>query len=70
MKGSYETVEVKLEDGVGELTLNRPEQLNSLNQQLRQDLKQAFSELETADIRVLTIRGSGKAFSAGADIEE
>lgn len=56
-------------DGVLSLTLNRPEQLNALTDELSDALAQ---ELEQAgsydDVRVVVIRGAGRAFCAGADI--
>jgi enoyl-CoA hydratase len=56
-------------DGVLSLTLNRPEQLNALTDELSDALAH---ELEQAgsydDVRVVVIRGAGRAFCAGADI--
>jgi enoyl-CoA hydratase/carnithine racemase len=59
-------------DGVGIVTLNRPEHLNAMNDQLSAELHAAVTAL-TADAEVgcLVITGSGtKAFSAGGDIHE
>ncbi|MCW5966982.1 MAG: enoyl-CoA hydratase/isomerase family protein [Blastocatellales bacterium] len=53
-------------------TINRPEKLNALNIQTRAELVDCFNELrDDADIRVVVITGAGgKAFVAGADINE
>ena len=53
------------------MTLNRPEALNALNSQVLSDMSQAFDELQRDDeVRVIVITGAGRAFAAGADIEE
>lgn len=58
------------DDGpVRTLTLNRPEKLNALNDELRAELQHAVDETaEATDIRVVVLRGAGRAFSAGADL--
>ncbi len=60
-----------LTDGVGLITLNRPNALNALNSQL---LAELVSQLEAFDrdplVRVMVLTGSEKAFAAGADIKE
>ncbi|MFC1886642.1 enoyl-CoA hydratase/isomerase family protein, partial [Thermodesulfobacteriota bacterium] len=51
------------------ITLNRPEKLNALSGELRLKLDEAVTEAEeTEDIRVLVIKGAGRAFSAGYDL--
>ncbi len=59
-------------DGVAILTLNRPEQLNAMNQQLSAELHAAVTRLADDDgISCIVITGAGrKAFSAGGDIHE
>jgi enoyl-CoA hydratase len=54
------------------VTINRPEKLNALNIRTRAELVDCFNELrDDADIRVVVITGAGgKAFVAGADINE
>lgn len=54
------------------VTINRPEKLNALNIQTRAELVDCFNELrDDSDIRVVVITGAGgKAFVAGADINE
>ncbi len=57
---------------IGWLILNRPDKLNTFNEQLAMDLENGFREIEgDKDVRVLIITGAGeKAFSAGADLSE
>ena len=57
------------DDHLAVITLNRPEKLNALNAQVRQDLRDAFGELEhDDDVRAVVIHGAGdKAFAAGAE---
>ena len=59
-------------EGVAIITLNRPEQLNAMNQQLNAELHTAVMEAnEDADVGCLVITGAGnRAFSAGGDIHE
>ena len=67
---AYETIEVRVEaEKVGIITLNRPKQLNALNNQLMDELGAALKAFD-ADARIgcTIITGSEKAFAAGADI--
>jgi 2-(1,2-epoxy-1,2-dihydrophenyl)acetyl-CoA isomerase len=68
---SYETVDVRIEDGVAQLTLNRPERLNAWNQQFGDELRQAVLE-DCADpaVRSVLITGAGRGFSSGADLKD
>lgn len=57
--------------GVRRLTLNRPEQLNALSRELVVDLIAQLRRVNAdTDVRVLVIRGNGRAFCAGADLTE
>ncbi len=68
---NYENLLLEREDGIGVIILNRPEQLNTFNSALAAELNQALEELEgEEDIRVIVVKGEGKAFSAGIDINE
>lgn len=59
-------------EGIGIITLNRPEVLNALSLELMNELEDAIETLESSnDVACIIITGSGdKAFSAGADIHE
>ena len=67
---AYETLEVRTEaDKVGVITLNRPKQLNALNDQLMTELGTALKAFDADEkIGCIIITGSEKAFAAGADI--
>jgi enoyl-CoA hydratase/carnithine racemase len=58
-------------DGVAIATLNRPESLNAFRQQTFTDLNAVLEDVRSDDaVRVLILTGSGRAFSAGADLKE
>ncbi|MBI3100497.1 MAG: enoyl-CoA hydratase [Burkholderiales bacterium] len=67
---TYECIEVRTEtDKVGIIQLNRPKQLNALNDQLMDELGQALKAFDTDEkIGCIIVTGSEKAFAAGADI--
>jgi enoyl-CoA hydratase/carnithine racemase len=58
-------------DRVAVLTLNRPEQLNAINRPLLDQLVAGFDRAhESADVDVIVMQGSGRAFCAGDDLLE
>jgi enoyl-CoA hydratase/carnithine racemase len=59
---------VDREGPIAWLTLNRPERLNALTMTMLDQLAAALTELEDSDAKVVVIRGAGRAFSAGYDI--
>src|SRR5689334_23671948 len=66
-----ETVLYERRDALGVLTLNRPHVLNAMNDQLLRDLAGALrAGAADAEARVLVLRGAGRAFCAGADLDE
>ena len=69
---SYEHILVDTEDGVGIVTLNRPDKLNAMNRRLSSELREAVKQLDADDsIGCIVITGAGaRAFSAGGDIHE
>ena len=68
---AYENILVDSKNGVGIITLNRPQALNALNGALIVDLEAALDAFEADDdIGCIVITGSDKAFAAGADIKE
>jgi enoyl-CoA hydratase/carnithine racemase len=78
MREELDTVVVEFDeaDGIGTLTLNRPDSLNAMNGQMREDIETGLEALAERDgeaegvaVRVVIIEGSGeRAFCAGADI--
>jgi enoyl-CoA hydratase/carnithine racemase len=56
---------------VGVITLNRPEQLNTFNSLLAEELHQALVAMDAEPrVRVVLLKGAGKAFCAGIDVNE
>lgn len=68
---AYETLEVRVDDHLCWLTLNRPDSLNAMSRQLVTDLRDFLAALpERRDIRVVIMKGAGRAFCAGLDLKE
>jgi enoyl-CoA hydratase len=68
---TYELILVEKTDGVGLITLNRPQALNALNMQVMFEVTGALHALDLDDeIGCVVITGSQKAFAAGADVKE
>jgi 2-(1,2-epoxy-1,2-dihydrophenyl)acetyl-CoA isomerase len=66
---SFEHVLLSREDGIGVLTLNRPEKLNAFAGRMREEIADAVRGMaDDPDVRVLVVTGAGRAFCAGADI--
>ncbi|RMG58052.1 MAG: enoyl-CoA hydratase/isomerase family protein [Bacteroidetes bacterium] len=67
---TYQTLLLDQSEGITTLTLNRPEVLNALSPQLVQELRQAVAQVAMdRSIRVLVVRGAGRAWSAGVDLK-
>ena len=67
---SYETVIWEQSDGVGRITLNRPETLNAWTPQFGAELKQLVgSEAAEESVRAVLLTGGGRGFSSGADLK-
>lgn len=70
MSGEYTTIRLERRDGVATLTLNRPEQRNSITQAMMTELYAALREVAgDAEVRVLVLRGQGADFCPGADVK-
>jgi enoyl-CoA hydratase/carnithine racemase len=68
---SYSTVIVEYENHVGTITLNRPEQFNTFSSEMATELNQALVQLDNeTKVRVVVVKGAGKAFSTGIDVSE
>lgn len=65
----FESVVLEKKDGVGILTLNRPEKMNALNSAMEREMVAAVGAIDQDEgIRVLVVTGAGKAFCSGADL--
>ena len=66
------TVLLSVAGGIAEVTINRPDKLNALNENVRGELTGVFDDLAgRADVKVAILHGAGdKAFVAGADVGE
>jgi len=65
------SIELKIENNIAYLTLNRPEVFNSFNREMALRLQNVFDDCETNDeIRAIVLIGNGKAFCAGQDLKE
>jgi enoyl-CoA hydratase len=68
---SFETIKVGVAEGIGTITLNRPEMLNAFNTQLMQDVSRAVSGFtDDAKVGAIVVHGEGRAFSSGFDMKE
>lgn len=66
---TWETLIVERRDGVAEITLNRPQQLNALDERLCTELVRAVDEIAAdAGVRAVLLTGAGRGFCAGADL--
>ncbi|HXY99772.1 MAG TPA: 2-(1,2-epoxy-1,2-dihydrophenyl)acetyl-CoA isomerase PaaG [Stellaceae bacterium] len=65
----FATILFEIGDGVACLTLNRPDRLNSFNDEMHEEVAAAFGTVERdAAIRALLITGAGRGFCAGQDL--
>lgn len=66
---SSQTIAVHTADSICTITLNRPDVLNAFNDELTAELNEALKNAERdANVRVIIITGSGRAFSSGQDL--
>jgi len=65
-----DTVIFDIAERVATITLNRPDRLNAMNQQMRDELRACWQRVkDDPDIWVAIVTGAGRAFSSGADVE-
>ncbi len=58
-------------NGVGVITLDRPDRLNALTFEVYRELKEVFLQLDReAEVRAIVITGAGRAFCSGGDVED
>jgi enoyl-CoA hydratase/carnithine racemase len=69
MSGGYEHILCSVEDGIMQITLNRPEKLNAYTATMGAELARAFDAADADDaVRVVLVTGAGRGFCAGADM--
>ena len=67
----YQTIIVDKANSVANLTLNRPDRLNSFNVQMHEELQTALDDIATdGETRCLMITGAGRGFCAGQDLND
>ncbi len=67
----FETIKVSIDAQIGRLQLDRPEDMNSFNEKMHQEVQIAIRQLvDLEKVRVIIITGSGRAFCAGQDLKE
>jgi len=67
----YETITIEREGAIAWLTLDRPDRLNTINPRMCDELQHFFGSLQfDHDVRVVILRGSGRAFCAGYDLKD
>lgn len=68
---NYNTLKTELHNSILQINLNRPDKLNALSAELLNELLQVFENArDDKNIKALLITGEGKAFCAGADINQ
>jgi len=67
----YKTIRITREDGYAVVMLNRPNEMNALSREMKRELVDCFSALETDDsVRAVILTGGDFVFSAGMDLKE
>ena len=65
------TLELAIEDGLAEIVLNRPSALNAINVEMAEALIVAFETIDRdRTVKVVVLRGAGRAFMAGGDLKD
>lgn len=67
---SYEHILLDVTEYVATLTLNQPDSLNAMSPEMGQEIRAVVDELnQRDDVRVVVVRGAGRAFSAGGNLD-
>ena len=66
----FQTILFELKDNIARLTLNRPDKLNSFNEAMHLEVREALNQVKEHSPRVLLITGAGRAFCAGQDLAD
>ena len=74
MEKSFETIQLSIDNKVATLTLNRPDRLNSFNDQMHTEIRSALETVKagraSGEVRALVITGAGRGFCAGQDLSD
>ncbi|MGD6992210.1 enoyl-CoA hydratase/isomerase family protein [Sutcliffiella horikoshii] len=71
MSNTYEYIEVSIESSIGIVKLNRPKVLNAINRPMVTEIVTVLEDFDRNDeVKVMVLAGNGRAFAAGADIDE
>ena len=71
MMSNYSTITMERRGRIALVTLNRPDSLNALNQEVMSEVADVFARIDQdKEIAVSVLTGAGRAFAAGADIKE
>jgi len=66
----FNFVDLKINDNIAKIIINRPEAMNSINEEVINQLEKKFTEAkEDSNVKGIVLEGAGKAFIAGADIQ-
>ncbi|WEF31285.1 2-(1,2-epoxy-1,2-dihydrophenyl)acetyl-CoA isomerase PaaG [Pseudoduganella chitinolytica] len=68
---TYDNILFTIHNGIAQLTLNRPDKLNSFTQAMHLEVRDAFERLRAdRSVRVLVLTGAGRGFCAGQDLSD
>jgi 2-(1,2-epoxy-1,2-dihydrophenyl)acetyl-CoA isomerase len=67
---AYQSILFEIDEGIGRLTFNRPDRLNSFTAAMHGEVRDALARLVPEGARVLVLSGSGRAFCAGQDLND
>jgi 2-(1,2-epoxy-1,2-dihydrophenyl)acetyl-CoA isomerase len=71
MGSTFQSILFEIEQGVATLTLNRPERLNSFNEAMHLEVREALDTVRASrDIRALVLTGAGRGFCTGQDLND
>ena len=67
----YQSIIYEVKEGVGLITLNRPDRLNAWNHEIETELREVMSEASIdGNVKAVVITGAGRGFCAGADMSD
>ena len=65
----YESIILEKNEGIATITLNRPDKLNAWSMQMGEEFRDALGDIDNDEsMRVVVLKGAGRAFCAGADV--